>query len=97
MTNRNHQLQDLQLKACREHLRQARQTFDLFRLAIALALGISLVGGVLLFTGKTTEGTVNTASGLIAATFCAQISKDASEKLDRLTKNLKALCSSVEQ
>lgn len=86
----------MELDILREHLRQARLTFNLSCFTLALSLGISLIGGILLFTGKSTEGTVNAATGLVSATFCAQVSKDSSEKLDRLTKTLKALRSANE-
>lgn len=74
-----------------EHLRQARQIFNYYVVAVALSLGISVIGAGLLISGKASEGSVTTATGLISTTLCSQIAKESGEKLEELREDLKAL------
>ena len=74
-----------------EHLRQARQTFNLFKVAVVASLGISVFGAGLLISGKAPEGSVTTATGLISTTLCSQIAKESGEKLEELREDLKAI------
>jgi hypothetical protein len=83
--------QSIRLAILEEHLRQAKLTFNLSAVAIALSLGISITGAALLLNGKTSQGAVTTASGLLSTGFCTQVAKDASEKLGRLTEALKTM------
>ena len=87
----------MQLDIFREHLRQAQLTFNLSFVAITASLGISVTGGVLLFSDSATEGTVTAAAGLVSTTFCTQIAKESSEKLEQLSQDLKTLRSSPEE
>jgi hypothetical protein len=82
--------QSIRVAIAQEHLRQARQTFDLFRIAIGLSLSVSVVGCIVVVTGQATEGTVTTATGLASTTLCAQIAKEARDKLDRLSEDLQS-------
>ncbi|MBC1235630.1 TRADD-N-associated membrane domain-containing protein [Nostoc sp. 2RC] len=84
-------LREIQIAYLQEQLRQARLTFDLSTAAVAFSISISVVGAALLFSGRTSEGAVTGASGLISTTFCAQIAKDATDKLERLAKDLKSI------
>jgi hypothetical protein len=86
----------MMLDVFHEHLRQARQTFDLSVVAIAASLGVSVIGAGLLVSGKAPEGNVTTATGLISTTLCSQIAKESSEKLEELKEDLKALRSSAD-
>ncbi|WP_290879384.1 hypothetical protein [Fischerella sp.] len=79
------------LDVFQEHLRQARQTFNLSVVALIVSISISAIGAGLLIGGKATEGTVTAATGLLSTTFCTQIAKESSEKLEELTENLKTL------
>ena len=76
-----------------EHLRQARQTFNVSVVAVAVSLGISVIGAGFLISGKD-QGSITTATGLISTTLCSQIAKESSEKLEELREDLKALGSS---
>ncbi len=79
----------IKIEILQEYLRQAKTTFNLSVVAIALSLGIGATGAVLLINEKTSAGAITSASGLISTGFCAQIAKDASDKLGRLTEDLK--------
>ena len=81
----------MMLDVFHENLRQARQTFNLSVAAVAVSLGISVIGAGLLVSGKATFGSVTTATGLISITLCSQIAKESSEKLEELREDLKAL------
>ncbi|WP_244837726.1 TRADD-N-associated membrane domain-containing protein [Brasilonema bromeliae] len=81
----------MMLDVFHEHLRQARQTFNLSVVAVAASLGISVIGAGLLISGKASEGSVTTATGLISTTLCSQIAKESGEKLEELREDLKAL------
>ena len=74
----------------KEHQYQARKTFNLFLVATVTSLGISAIGGALLISGKATEGAVTSATGLLSTTFCSQVAKESSKKLDDLLRDLKA-------
>jgi len=84
----------MMLDVSHEHLRQARQTFNLSVVAVAASLGISVIGAVLLVSGKVSEGSVTTSTGLVSANLCSQMVKESSEKLEKLEEDLKALRSS---
>jgi len=76
------------------HLHQAQQTFNLFVVTAAASLGICVIGAGLLVSGKASEGSVTTSTGLISTTLCSQIAKESSEKLEKLEKleqDLKAI------
>ncbi|MDF5723876.1 MAG: hypothetical protein PUP91_26115 [Rhizonema sp. PD37] len=62
--------------------------------AVAVSLGISVIGAGLLVAGKASEGSVTTATGLISTTLCSQIAKESGEKLEELREDLRALGSS---
>ncbi|MBD2204185.1 hypothetical protein H6G33_26150 [Calothrix sp. FACHB-1219] len=79
------------LDVSKEHLRQARQTFNLSLVAIYASVGMSLIGAFLLISGRASEGSVTTAIGLISTKFCTQITKESSQKLEHLRQNLKEL------
>ncbi|GAB1541118.1 hypothetical protein NUACC21_37880 [Scytonema sp. NUACC21] len=79
-----------------EHLRQARQTFNISFIALSASIGISMIGAALILTGKSTEGSVTTATGLVSTTFCSQIAKESNEKLEELTEDLEKLAASYE-
>ncbi|MEH2114481.1 MAG: hypothetical protein V7K39_18585 [Nostoc sp.] len=84
-------LHKIQLAYLQEQLRQAKLTFDLSAVAVTFSISISVVGAALLFSGRTSEGAVTTTSGLISTSLCAQIAKDATDKLERLAKGLKSV------
>ena len=71
-----------------ERLRQARNTSNLALVATAIATGISLMGAILLLTGKLSEGTITTAGGLASGIHCVRLSKDANDRLDKLLAEL---------
>jgi hypothetical protein len=77
-----------------ERLRQAKLNFNLYVVAVAASLGISVIGAGLLISGKASEGSVTTATGLISTTLCSQIAKESGEKLEELREDLKGFGSS---
>lgn len=68
----------------KERVRQARQSFNLALVATTMSTFIGLVGAGLLLTGRANEGAVTAASGMIASVRCAQLAKDANDRLDKI-------------
>ncbi|WP_445634542.1 Cyanobacterial TRADD-N associated 2 transmembrane domain-containing protein [Nostoc sp. DSM 114161] len=66
-----------------ERLRQARHSFNLTLFATAMSFFVSLVGAGLLLSGKATEGTVTATGGIAASVRCAQLAKEANDRLDK--------------
>lgn len=71
-----------------EHLRQAKRSFNLHTIATGLSLSVSALGAFLILSGKVTEGTVTTASGLLSSAASAQIAKESSKQLNDLRSEL---------
>ncbi|MHC5739990.1 TRADD-N-associated membrane domain-containing protein [Nostoc sp.] len=80
-----------QLVIFKEHIRQAKVSFNLSVVASTLSLTICVLGGILVLTGKATEGTVTTSGGLISTTLCSQMAQASSEKLKQLADDLNRL------
>lgn len=55
-------------------------------IATGTALIISLIGVILMISGKATEGSVTSATGLLSTTLCSQIAKESSRRLENLPK-----------
>ncbi|MEC4819362.1 MAG: hypothetical protein SAK29_39745 [Scytonema sp. PMC 1069.18] len=68
----------------KERLRQARLSFNLALVATAMSTFISFVGAGLLLTEKANEGAVTAAAGMAASVRCAQLAKDANDRLDKI-------------
>ncbi|AFZ56587.1 TRADD-N-associated membrane domain-containing protein [Anabaena cylindrica] len=79
----------IRLDIAQEHLRQARQTFNLSLVSSAASICISVVGAFLLISGKANEGSVTTATGLLSTTYCSQIAQKSSKTLEELRENFK--------
>ncbi|MUG92754.1 hypothetical protein F7734_09950 [Scytonema sp. UIC 10036] len=75
---------NLNQEITKERLRQARQSFNLALVATAMSTLIGLVGASLLLTEKANEGAVTAASGMVASVRCAQLAKDANDRLDKI-------------
>lgn len=70
----------------REQLRQARWAFNVAISFTIMGGVISLLGVLLLFTGKLPNGTLTAASGFLsnlAGARCFQLSKEANERLNK--------------
>ncbi|MDZ8237780.1 MAG: hypothetical protein RMZ69_11515 [Nostoc sp. ChiQUE01a] len=79
---------EILIDVLQEHLRQARQIFNLSLVAISTFLVISIIGAFLLMSGKTNEGTISTATGVISATFVTHLARESSQKLTELRRIL---------
>jgi hypothetical protein len=75
----------MELSIAQERLRQARQSFNLALTMTVISFFVSLVGGILLISGKVSEGAITSASGLASS---IQFLKFANETNDRLDKIL---------
>jgi hypothetical protein len=82
-------LKPVEFDIAQERLRQARYSFNLALIATALSTCISLIGAGLLLTGKVTEGTVTATGGMAASVRCTQLAKDANNRLDKISSELK--------
>jgi hypothetical protein len=87
--------QSLKQQIAEEILRQAHATFNLahrsFQGAIVMTAAsaiVSLVGVGLLLNGKTSEGTLATAGGLVSGAGFLQLTKDAEERLENANERL---------
>jgi hypothetical protein len=70
-----------------ERIRQARYSFNLALIATALGVLVSLVGVVILLTGKNyLAGVPTTSGGAIFTIGCTRLAKDANDRLDKLAK-----------
>ncbi|MEB3337762.1 MAG: hypothetical protein VKJ46_09885, partial [Leptolyngbyaceae bacterium] len=78
-------------EAKREILRQARWGFNLYLVSVAAFVVIAVVGATLLLRGKTTEGSVTTAAGLLSGAYCSQLAKESQDKLEHLLQGLNGL------
>lgn len=67
-----------------ERLRQARLSFNLALTATAISFSISLIGGGLLLSGKTSSGTITSAVGLVSSGGCLKFARDANDRLDKI-------------
>jgi ABC-type spermidine/putrescine transport system permease subunit II len=67
-----------------ERLRQARQSFNIALITTAVSTFISLTGAGLLLTGRANEGAVTAAAGMAAGVRCAQLAKEANDRLDKM-------------
>ncbi|MBW4613110.1 MAG: hypothetical protein KME21_07450 [Desmonostoc vinosum HA7617-LM4] len=74
----------VEMNIAQERLRQARLSFNLALIATALSTVIGLVGAGLLLTEKVHEGAVTAAGGMAASVRCAQLAKEANDRLDRI-------------
>jgi hypothetical protein len=81
----------MKLEVFKEHLRQTQHSFNLSVVAFTTSIGISVIGACLIISGKATEGTVTTATGLFSTTFCTQLARQSSERLEELTETLQVL------
>lgn len=67
----------------RERIRQARYSFNLALIATGLSACIGFIGAGLLLSGRVTEGTVTATGGMAASVRCAQLAKEANDRLDK--------------
>ncbi|GBE95277.1 peptidase M50 [Nostoc cycadae WK-1] len=81
----------IELEVLNEHLRQARQTFNLCLIASCTFLCISTVGTLLILYGKTSEGTVITATGVFSTTFMIYMNRLSSYKMKEIIRTLEKL------
>ena len=84
----NHQIEMIIVQ---ERLRQARHSFDLVRMATIPCILISFAGCGLVLLGKANEGTITATGGLggLASTgYCLKLSKDANDRLDKISEKL---------
>lgn len=72
----------------KERLRQSRYSFNAALVAAVLSSCISIIGAVLLLSGKVPEGAATTSSGMAVSVGCFKLAKDANDRLDRITKEL---------
>jgi hypothetical protein len=72
----------------KERLRQARYSYNAALTAAVLSSSLIIIGIVLLFSGKVTEGTVTISSGLGASIGSLRLAKNGKDRLDRITKEL---------
>jgi hypothetical protein len=72
----------------KERLRQSRYSFNAALTAAVLSTCIIIIGIVLLFSGKVTEGTFTISSGLGASIGSLRLAKNVKDRLDRITKEL---------
>lgn len=49
-----------------------------------MSVFISLIGAGLLLMKQASEGAVTTAAGMVASARCAQLAKEANDRLDRI-------------
>lgn len=82
----SHQL--IELSIAQERLRQARHSFNLALGATAVSFCISLVGAVLLLSGKVPEGAVTSAGGLLSSVQSVKFAKESNERLDKVLAEL---------
>ncbi|HTL88838.1 MAG TPA: hypothetical protein VL134_05505 [Leptolyngbya sp.] len=68
-----------------ERLRQARYSFNLALIAIAISGCVGLVSAGLLLSSKFPEGSITAACGLASSARCIQLAKDANDRLDKLS------------
>jgi len=92
----------LKQQIAQEILRQTRATFNLahqsFQGAIFMTAAsaiVSLVGVGLLLSGKTSEGTITTAGGLVSGVGFSQLMKDAEERLEHANERLDKIVSEL--
>jgi hypothetical protein len=78
----------VELSIAQERLRQARWSFNLALTMTAAFAVISLVGVVLLLSGKTTEGSVAAAGGFASSIRCLQLAKDTNDRLDKIAAEI---------
>ena len=81
----------MQNQVFREYLRQAQIIFNFSVFSFSLSFGISVIGSVLLLCGQVAEGVATTMSGLVSSSFCAQVAKDSSNKLKKLSDQTKTI------
>jgi hypothetical protein len=75
-----------------ERLRQAKFCSNVTLGSTIVSASISILGIVLLFSGKVTEGSVATAGGLTSKIVSVQLlnfTKETNDRLDRLAKEFK--------
>jgi hypothetical protein len=74
--------------AC-ERLRQAQLSFNLAFTASTISALVGLIGAGLLLSGQLSEGSATAAIGLTSSVCCSKMTKDANDRLDRLSKRYK--------
>lgn len=77
--------------AKREILRQARRSFDFYSIAIGASTIISIIGGGLILSDHAPEGALTAATSFGSIAYCAQMNKDAQEKLEALMERLEKI------
>jgi predicted amino acid racemase len=81
--------EEVRLRIALEHLRQARYSFNLSLVIIAVGAIISFRGANLLLTGKATEGAIAAVSHLLASVCHVQMVREANERLEKSAAALK--------
>lgn len=95
---------NIEQQVAREVIRQAQKSFDLAYFSLRLAnlmttisAGIICFGVILFLSGKTSEGSLTAASGILTGTGCMQVSKEASRQMERANKRMEKYLDSSEE
>ncbi|MBD2523856.1 hypothetical protein [Nostoc sp. FACHB-133] len=86
MAHQTNSYEEMKRKTYQEHLYQTRLSYILSCVAIAAAIGMTLLAGFLILSGKTTQANVTAVTGLISTGLYIPLSRDANRKIERLTK-----------
>ncbi|MCY7385158.1 MAG: hypothetical protein LH628_21785 [Microcoleus sp. CAN_BIN18] len=82
---------NLSVSIVTESLRQARQSFNAFNALTVISACLSTFSGVLLLSGKVSEGAVVACSGMGLSMAFLKLADDANDRIDSITKELEAL------
>ncbi len=83
---------EMERDVIQERLRQAKSIFNATLGLTMLSASMSILGIVMLFSGKIPEGTVTTGGGLASEIVSVQLlkfTKETNDRLDRLAKEFK--------
>jgi hypothetical protein len=78
----------IEMSIAKERLRQAHHSFNLALATTATCALISFAGVGLVLLGKASEGTITATGGLASTVYCLKLSKDANNRLDKVSKDL---------
>ena len=82
-------IQAIELEIDFERLRQARHSYNLALSMTAICSALAITGGVLIATGKISEGAVATAGGAAPIISCLKFARESNDRLDRLMTAMK--------
>ena len=71
----------IEVSIAQERIRQARYSFNLALFSTAVSF---CMGGILLLSGKLSEGAILASGGVVSSVCCVRLAKDANDRLDKL-------------